>query len=372
MQNKYFSEVKGGFGFGCMRLKMVDGKVDRELFSKLVDAFIDAGFNYFDTAHGYLDGESEKALRDCLTARHKREEYLLTDKLTSVFFNTEEEVKPFIQSQLEICGVDYFDFYLMHALNAKSFEHFKACRAFEQAFELKAEGKLRHVGMSFHDSPEVLDKILTEYPQVEFVQIQFNYKDYEDSRIQSRAVYEVVRKHGKPVIVMEPIKGGALAKMAPEAEQYLTALGGGSPASYALRFASQQDGVFMVLSGMNDMESVLENTKLFTDIKPLNETELAAVKKTAETLNSLIAIPCTGCRYCMESCPQGIVIPYLFEAYNRKLAYKDGSWKMYYEAALKQGKDPSECLKCGLCEERCPQGKQIRDLLEKAGKELAE
>ena len=172
--------IKKNFGFGCMRLPMIGEEVDIEQTKQMVDAFLDAGFNYFDTAHGYIQGKSEKALKTCLTSRYPREKYILTDKLTANYFKTEADIRPFFESQLEICGVEYFDFYLMHAQSMKNFEHFKACRAYETAFALKAEGKVRHVGISFHDSAEMLDRILTEYPQLEAVQLQFNYVDYDD------------------------------------------------------------------------------------------------------------------------------------------------------------------------------------------------
>ncbi len=196
--------IKKNFGFGAMRLPMKDGEVDIPQTCRMVDTFLEAGFNYFDTAHGYLNGKSELALRECLTSRYPRDRYVLTDKLTNFYFKKEEDIRPFFQSQLEACGVDYFDFYLMHAQGVESFAFFKKCRAYETALELKAEGKIRHFGISFHDRAEVLEQILTEYPQVEVVQIQFNYADYDDPAVESRKCYEVCRRFHKPVIVMEP------------------------------------------------------------------------------------------------------------------------------------------------------------------------
>ena len=215
----YFDEVKKNFGFGCMRLPMIEnGKaVDIEQTKKMVDTFIEQGFNYFDTAHGYLEGKSELALKECLTSRYKREEYILTDKLTMTYFNKQEDIRPFFESQLEACGVEYFDFYLMHSQSKDTFEHFKKCRAYETALELKKEGKIHHFGISFHDKAEVLEEILREYPQIEVVQIQFNYLDYEDSAVQSRKCYEVCRRYNKPVIVMEPVKGGNLVNLPDDA-----------------------------------------------------------------------------------------------------------------------------------------------------------
>ena len=205
--------IKKNFGFGCMRLPMIGEEVDIEQTKQMVDAFLDAGFNYFDTAHGYIQGKSEKALKTCLTSRYPREKYILTDKLTANYFKTEADIRPFFESQLEICGVEYFDFYLMHAQGLVNYDHFKECRAYETAFELKKEGKIRHVGISFHDRAEVLERILTEYPEIEVVQIQFNYVDYDDPAVQSRKCYEVCRKFTPPGIVMEAGKGGNLVNL---------------------------------------------------------------------------------------------------------------------------------------------------------------
>ena len=251
-----FDKVKGNFGFGCMRLPMKDGEVDREEFTRMVDAFLEAGFNYFDTAHGYLDGKSETAIRACLTSRHPRESYVLTNKLSNNYFQSQEEIRPLFQSQLEACGVEYFDFYLMHSQNKDVFEKYKRCRAYETALELRREGKVRHVGLSFHDKAQVLDQILTEYPQMEVVQIQLNYVDFEDPSVESRKCLEVCRAHGKPAIIMEPVKGGSLVNLPPTAQMVFDELKGGSNASYAIRFAARQEGVWMVLSGMGNMDMI--------------------------------------------------------------------------------------------------------------------
>ena len=205
--------IKKNFGFGAMRLPMKGSEVDLDQTRQMVDTFLAEGFNYFDTAHGYIQGKSETALKACLTSRYPRDQYILTNKLTGGFFKSEEEIRPLFAQQLAACGVDYFDFYLMHAQNANEFQKFKACRAYETAFALKAEGKVRHVGISFHDTADVLEQILTEYPQIEVVQIQFNYVDYDDPAVQSRKCYEVCRKHNKPVLVMEPVKGGNLVNL---------------------------------------------------------------------------------------------------------------------------------------------------------------
>lgn len=368
---EYFENVKKNFGFGCMRLPMDGGKVRDEEFIKMADAFIEAGFNYFDTAHGYLGGESEKAIKRCITSRYPREAYTLTDKLTAPYFNKQADIRPFFESQLELCGVDYFDFYLMHAQSKETFQKFKACRAYETALELKAEGKIKHFGISFHDRAEVLEEMLTEYPQIEVVQIQFNYVDYEDTSVQSRLCYEVCRRHGKPVIIMEPVKGGNLVNLPEECKAIYSELGDMSPASYAIRFAAGFEGVMMVLSGMSDLGQMMDNISYMADFKPLDEKEMAAVLKVRNIFTGKNMIPCTACRYCVDGCPMEILIPDLFACYNQKKTY--GSWNQdyYYETVLtaRNGK-ASDCIKCGACEYICPQHLEIRSLLEDVAAEF--
>lgn len=364
-------KIKKNFGFGCMRLPMIGENVDIEQTKQMVDLFLNEGFNYFDTAHGYIQGKSELALKECLTSRYPREQYILTDKLTDAYFKKEEDIRPFFESQLEACGVDYFDFYLMHAQNAGNFEHFKECRAYETAFELKKEGKIRHVGMSFHDTAEVLDRILTEYPQIEVVQIQFNYLDYEDSAVQSRKCYEVCRKHEKPVLVMEPVKGGSLVNLPQIAKEVLDELHGGSPASYAIRYAAGFPGMMMVLSGMSNLEQMKDNLSYMKDFHPLNEEELAAVKKVQEIFSNMNLIRCTACRYCVEGCPKQIAIPDIFAAMNAKQIHQDWNADYYYnEIYTSPGHRASDCIKCGKCEKICPQHLPVRKLLEDVAAEF--
>ena len=266
-----FTFIKKNFGFGCMRLPMKNGEVDLEETNRMVDYFLDHGFNYFDTAHGYLQGRSELALKECLVKRHPRDSFILTDKLTTSFFNREEDIRPLFEKQLEACGVDYFDFYLMHAQNSQHFEKYKKCRAYETAFELKKEGKVKHVGISFHDKAAVLDQILTEYPEIEIVQIQFNYLDYESASVESRKVYEVCVKHDKPAIIMEPVKGGNLVRLPEEAQAVLDELHGGSNASYAICFAASCPHKRLVLSGMSNIEHINDNVAFMENFIPLSE-----------------------------------------------------------------------------------------------------
>jgi len=363
-----FPEIKKNFGFGCMRLPLLEnGDVDNAEFTKMVDTFIEAGFNYFDTAHGYLSGKSEIALRECLTSRHDRSEYLLANKLSNNFFQTQEEILPFFESQLALCGVEYFDFYLMHAQNSRYFEKYKACNAYEVAYELKKEGKIRHLGMSFHDSAAVLDQILTEKPFIEFVQIQLNYLDMEDAGVQSRLCYEVCRKHGKPVIIMEPVKGGRLVKLPAEAGALYDALGGGSYASYAIRYAASFEGVVMVLSGMSDMAQMNDNLSYMKDFRPMSEEEYAVTAKVCDILRRQDMIACTACRYCEEGCPKKIAIPDLFSCLN-DVHTQTGEPKQAYAIFTEGRGKASDCIGCAKCEKICPQKLRIRTHLKEVAK----
>ena len=363
--------IQKNFGFGCMRLPMKGSEIDIEETKCMVDAFLNAGFNYFDTAHGYLQGKSETVLRECLTSRYPRDCYILTDKLTANFFKTEADIRPLFEEQLKACGVEYFDFYLMHAQGLTNYDHFKACRAYETAFELKKEGKVRHVGISFHDRAEVLEQILTEYPQIEVVQIQLNYVDFEDPAVQSRRCYEVCVKHKKPVIVMEPVKGGNLVHLPEEAKAVLDELHGGSTASYALRFAAGFPGIMMVLSGMSNLEQMQDNISFMADFQPLNDAEMEAIQKVREIFSSKNLIPCTSCRYCTDGCPKHISIPNLFAVMNTKQLYHDWNADYYYNFVhTAPGRKASDCLKCGKCEQVCPQHLPIRTLLEDVAKEF--
>ncbi|MCR5716702.1 MAG: aldo/keto reductase [Lachnospiraceae bacterium] len=362
-----FPEIHKKFGFGCMRLPMIGDEVDIEQFKKMTDRFIEEGFNYFDTAHGYINGKSELAIKEALTSRYPRDKYLLTNKLTESFFESEEDIRPFFQTQLEACGVEYFDFYLMHAQKAANFGKYKACRAYETAFELKKEGKVRHVGLSFHDKAEVLDEILTTYPEIEIVQIQFNYLDYDSESVESKKVYDVCVKHNKPVLVMEPVKGGNLVNLPADAQVMIDALHQNmSNASYAIRFAAGFDNMRVILSGMSDLAQMEDNISFMKDFQPLSEEEQSALRKVVAVFHEKQLIPCTACRYCVEEnhCPMNIRIPDIFRAYNDHVAFADWNAGMYYRNVTDHSGKASDCIKCGMCESVCPQHLTIRDYLE--------
>ena len=359
--NRFFPEMKKNFGFGCMRLPVNGDEIDTAAFCAMIDRFISAGFNYFDTARPYHWLRSEKALKTCLADRYDRSQFLLADKLSPTFFEKEEEIRPLIEDQLAACGVEYFDFYLMHAMSAERHQKYTEMHAYDIAQQMKAEGKLRHVGMSFHDSAEVLDKILTDRPELEFVQLQFNYLDYNDPKVQSRLCYEVCRKHGKPVFVMEPVKGGTLVNL-PEAA--LELLPDGSPASYAIRYAAGFEDIVMVLSGMSNMEQMEDNISYMADFKPLSAEEHEAIEKVRTLYQAQNKIPCTACRYCVDGCPAGIPIPEIFALRNAKLGGEEVDAAAYSAFPA----TAASCVDCGQCESACPQSLQIRDLLREVDK----
>ena len=359
----HFPEIKKNFGFGMMRLPMIGEDVDIDQTCKMVDAFLAAGFNYFDTAHTYIQGKSEAAVKSCISSRYPREAFLLADKLTPSTFQKEEDIKPLVDRMLEIAGVEYFDFFLLHAMSASRHELYKELRAYEVCLELKAEGKIRHLGMSFHDTADVLDNILNNWPQLEFVQLQFNYLDFEDPRVQSRLCYEVCDKHGKPVMVMEPVRGGALVNLPQEA---LELLPDGSPASYALRFAAGFDRVAMVLSGMSDEAQMADNLATMGDFKPLTSAERETLVKVRTIYQSQHKVPCTACGYCVDGCPAGIPIPDIFALLNKKLAKEEFDESAY--GTFENNGD--SCVGCGACENTCPQKLEIRHLLKEAHKTL--
>ena len=369
MTNPVFEKIKKNFGFGFMRIRTVNDKIDFDNATQMIDKFMDSGFNYFDTAHSYLKRRSQTTLKRCLTSRYPRESYVLADKLSSPFFEKEEDIRPLFQQQLDECGVEYFDIYLMHAQDRYSYEKYKKCGAYDVVAELKEQGKIKCFGISFHDKAEVLDKILTENPQIEVVQIQFNYADFDDASVESEKCYNVCRKHNKPIIVMEPVKGGMLARVPEEAQKVIDALGGGSAASYALRFAASYDGVFMVLSGMTNMDIMNENIGFMSDFKPLNDAEYDAINKVRDILKNQKMIACTACGYCLDGCPAKIRIPELFACMNNKKVWNLWNTEYYYDMHTKGAGKAKDCIGCRKCESICPQHLPISELMKEVSEE---
>lgn len=357
-----FEKIKKNFGFGCMRLPMLEGEVDYTEFNKMIDFFMESGFNYFDTAHGYIDGKSEKAIKECLTKRYPREDYVLANKLSGWLFDGEEDIIPLFEKQLQICGVEYFDFYLFHCLNKEIYQKHLNCNSFEIIKNLKEQGRIRHIAISFHDTADVLDKILSEQPCIEAVQLQINYLDYDDPSVQSKACYDVAVKHRKKVIVMEPVKGGALVNLPEKAAVELAKCGNGSQASYALRYAASYKEVFMVLSGMGNMDMMRDNVKTMSNFVPLNEDENKTCDRVREIIREVKQIPCTKCNYCADVCPRKIPISNVFAVYNSYLSAK--ATRIEVKTKLESDYPKfSECVKCGKCESVCPQSIGIREQL---------
>lgn len=360
-------------GFGAMRLPITDannaGSIDMEQTKKMVDTFLERGFTYFDTAWMYCDGKSESAMKEALVSRHSRDKFTLATKLPSYMLKTEDDRDVIFNTQLERTGAGFFDYYLIHDVNSHSIKNFERLHCFEWLKEKKDQGLVKKMGFSFHDGPELLDELLTKYPDVEFVQLQINYLDWESVSVQSRACYEVAVKHGKQVIVMEPVKGGTLAQVPESVEKLFKDYNPEmSVASWAIRFVASLENVMMVLSGMSNMEQLLDNTDYMQEFVPLTEEEIAMVHKAADIINSNIAIPCTGCAYCVVDCPMNIAIPKYFSLYNADLQeIKEKGWtpQMGYYGTLSStfGK-ASDCIKCGMCENMCPQHLPIRKYLE--------
>ena len=348
-------------GFGLMRLPSLDandpGKIDFEQTKRMVDTFIERGFTYFDTAWMYCAFQSERATKEVLVSRHPRDSFTLATKLHSAFLKTKEDRDRIFNEQREKTGVTFFDYYLIHDINSHSYDVYNNLDCFTWIQEKKAQGLVKHIGFSFHDHAELLDKVLTEHPEFEFVQLQINYLDWDSAGVQSRACYEVAVKHNIPVFVMEPVKGGTLAAV-PEAveklfKDYNPAM---SVPSWAIRFAASLPGVLTVLSGMSDEAQMADNLSYMGDFKPLSESEQAVIRKAQAAIAAIDAIPCTGCRYCVAGCPKQIPIPNIFSAMNRELVYgqTDDAKRRCANATTGVGK-ASDCIACGQCERACPQ-----------------
>ncbi len=347
-------------GFGFLRLpRKADESIDYDILNPLVDRFLTLGGSYFDTAYTYLGGLSEEAIRLSLVQRHPRESFRLADKLPGYKVKDPAQCQVYFDRQLARCGVEYFDVYLLHWLNAENYRIATEMEEFPFLQSLKQRGLAGKIGFSYHDSPELLDRILTEHPEVDYVQLQINYLDWDSVTIQARKCYEVAQAHGKAVIVMEPVKGGTLANVPDKVAKFLPQ---GSPAKAAIRFATDLEQVQIVLSGMNAMEQVHDNLQ---PMAPLKEWERDNFSLAAQLLRSQVKVACTGCSYCVRSCPQRIPIPQYFAIYNDYCRSPSEDWKMQhaYDALTGTRAKASQCLGCHECEKNCPQNLPISHYL---------
>ena len=354
-------------GFGLMRLPKKGLATDIEQTKQMVDLFLEAGFTYFDTAFVYPG--SEAATKAALVDRYPRESYTLATKMNAgIPGMTEKMIKNEFKTSLKRTGAGYFDYYLLHALSDGNVKKYEKYGIWEFVQEKKAEGLVKHYGFSFHDQPELLDRLLTEHPDVDFVQLQINYADWETKKTASRANYEVARKHGKQIVIMEPVKGGKLADPPEEVKALMKAYAPeASYASWALRFAASLDGVLSVLSGMSNVEQMRDNLSFMKDFKPLNEEEREIIRKAQVILEQSAAIPCTGCGYCLEGCPRQIPIPQVFEALNKHLVSgQTAEGKALYDGAVAGRGKAGECIGCKKCEAVCPQQLGITGYLKQA------
>ena len=362
-------------GFGLMRLPLTDandkGSIDIEALKEMVDTFMEQGFTYFDTAWMYCAFKSENAVKEALTDRYPRDRYTLTTKLHASYLKTKEDRDRIFEEQRQKTGVDYFDYYLIHAIDQELYSIYNEMDCFNWLIEKKKQGLVKHIGFSYHDSAEFLDQVLTEHPEMEFVQLQMNYLDWESAEVQSRKCYEVASKHGKPGIVMEPVKGATLADVPAEVRESFAAYHPDlSVPSWAIRFVASLDNVAMVLSGMSNMEQLMDNISYMKEFVPMNAEETELVHKAAEMIKDSIAIPCTGCSYCTEGCPMQIAIPDLFRVYNKSKRGEitDVEANEEYRQLTESGGKARECLACGQCQVACPQHLEIINYLKDVAK----
>ncbi len=361
-------------GFGMMRLPQRDGSIDIDHVCRMVDAYMQAGMNYFDSAYVYHGGHSEEAIREALAKRYPRESFMVATKLPAWCMKDESDRDRIFNEQLARCGLSYFDFYLLHSVeDGGNGDTYERLDCYNWGIRKKAEGKIRHFGFSFHGSPEYLEQILDNHPEIEFVQIQLNYADWENPVVRSGKLYEILRRRNIPMIIMEPVKGGTLAKLTPELEaKYKTARPDASVASWALRFVGSLPGVMTILSGMSAEEQMRDNIRTFSHFEPLTESEKTLVEEVRTVMMNVPQIGCTACRYCTDGCPMSISIPDVFRAINTMdLYHEEFRPKSFYGGLIGQGHGrAADCIACGQCEGVCPQHLPIIELLKAASARL--
>ncbi|AWX31586.1 aldo/keto reductase [Methanosphaera sp. BMS] len=361
-------------GFGMMRLPLTDENdlksINQEEVNKMADIFMENGFNYFDTAYPYHDGLSEVALKKAVVERYPRDSFVIADKLPLFLITKDEQLEQIFNQQLERCGVDYFDYYLLHNVSGFSEAGFIDVDSFSFVKKLKEDGKIKKMGLSTHANAEYLDNILKNHPEIEFVQLQVNYLDWENDGVESRKCVEVAKKYNLPVIVMEPLKGGFLANIPPEAEKIMKEYNpDASAVSWALKYVASMDEVFMVLNGVSSLEQMEENIKIMDSHEKLNPDEYEIISSVIDIINSKITVPCTKCNYCISTCPVNINIPKLFDFYNNQKIENIQTFTAVGNAYVNYSKIESngiasECIQCGKCVKECPQHINIPEVME--------
>ncbi|WP_292474124.1 aldo/keto reductase [Methanosphaera sp.] len=359
-------------GFGMMRLPLTDKNdlksVDQNQINEMVDKYMQAGFNYFDTAYPYHDGASEVALRKAVVERYPRDSFVIADKLPLFLITENEQLEPIFQEQLERCGVEYFDYYLLHNVSAFSEAGFVGVNSFEFALEKKKEGKIKHLGFSTHANAEYIENIIKEHPELEFIQLQINYLDWENDAIESKKCYEVARKYNLPILIMEPLKGGFLVNIPEEAEKLIKEYNDEEPVTWALKYVSSLDGVFMVLNGVSNIEQMEQNIQIMDNLEEITDEEIEIISKVVGIINSQITVPCTKCNYCLSSCPKNINIPKLFDWYNNEKIENNEEFTAVGNAyrnysKIENNSIASDCIACGLCVKECPQHIDIPEVM---------
>ncbi|MDR1781999.1 MAG: aldo/keto reductase [Bacilli bacterium] len=349
-------------GFGLMRLPLLNNndftKIDIDLVNKCVDKFIESGYTYFDTAYIYHEGFSEKIVKECLVNRHDRNTFTVATKMPVFMVKEFADYQRIFEEQLDKTGLSYFDYYLLHSLNALRYDNYLVKKdGFNFLQEIKKKGLAKKVGFSFHDNAQTLQRILADHPEIDFVQLQINYADWDNDAIESRKCYEVACKYHIPVIVMEPVKGGALSKLPIEAETLLkNEKPNASLANWAFRYVASLDNVMMILSGMSNYEQIIDNINTFDHLIKLNNKEQELIKKVVKIIEDKVLVACTSCRYCIDGCPQHINIPEFFALYNNQHIYSLAPAMFhYYDALSEEGNKASACIECKACENICPQ-----------------